>query len=701
MAKYKVENDLGCGFMGAIFQLRSYKFRKPSVHSLPSKATHNVVNDQSKNNSKMPTIHESKTLKNTDSEVAILDFHRKRIDQKPARKSTSDLLGRSNSHRKLQSRRLSDVTRSSTSFSGNSSQTKKVPQNQESKIQKEPTGNSLELARINTDHPQSNDSKATSGNVMLCGHLGNLKNTGSLLGNNSPNFTAKTLSYLNRNSQEMKTTGNKGGMGNIVRRNSEELGQFQSPRNRVDPEVLKSMGNEAYKQERFGEALALYDRAIALDSNQATYHSNKSAALIGLGRLMEAILECEEAIRLDPSYLRAHQRLATLYIRLGETEKALDHFNCTGACADSQFIVQAQAIQNHLNNCREARKANRWNTLLKETQCAISVGADSAPQVYALQSEALLNLLRHQEAYNTYQKIPNFAFDSCTKFFGLAGSAYLLMIGAQVYLTAGRFEDAVAAAQQAARLDPSNKEVSAMVKRVRAVESARMSGNLLFTASKFKEACAVYNEGLEHDPYNSVLLSNRAACRSKLSQFEKAIEDCTSALDVKPSYSKARLRRADCNCKLERWEASIQDYEMLLREKPGDEEVARALFEAQLQFKKQHSEDIKDLKFGSNLVLISSKDRFRHYVTSPGMSVVLFCNKETHKQVLLSLEQICKRFPSVNFLKVEIEDHPYLAKTETVSSIPAFKIYKNGSRVKEIPGNNRELLERSVQLYSS
>jgi len=73
---------------------------------------------------------------------------------------------------------------------------------------------------------------------------------------------------------------------------------------------------------------------------------------------------------------------------------------------------------------------------------------------------------------------------------------------------------------------------------------------------------------------------------------------------------------------LERWEAAIQDYEMLLREKPGDEEVARALFETQLQLKMLRGEDIKDLKFGSNLFFISTNDRFRHYVTSPGKSLL-------------------------------------------------------------------------------
>ncbi|KAE8653906.1 Tetratricopeptide repeat-containing protein, putative isoform 2 [Hibiscus syriacus] len=342
-------------------------------------------------------------------------------------------------------------------------------------------------------------------------------------------------------------------MGNIIRKPSVEFKRFRG----LDFEVLKKMGNEAYNRGRFEEALTLYEQASCLGPKKATYHCNKSAALLRLGSVMEAVVECKEAIQLDPTYCRAHHHW----------EKQNKHWITTNMLEIMPTPTTLLKLRLSITalRCADAQKSKEWNTLLKETQCAITSGVDSAPVVYALQTEAFLKLNRHQEAYTSHSKGTNFAVESCINFFGMAVSAYLLMIKALVFMVSGRLDDAISAAQHAARLDPHNKEITLVIKQTRAVSSARLS----------------------------VLLCNRAACRSKLGQFKEAIEDCTVALKVQPSYSKARLRRADCNGKLERWEVAIQDYEILIRETPGDDEVDRALFKARIQLKKQRAEEFK------------------------------------------------------------------------------------------------------------
>lgn len=72
--------------------------------------------------------------------------------------------------------------------------------------------------------------------------------------------------------------------------------------------------------------------------------------------------------------------------RLGEAEQALFHYKHAGNHADSTEIAEAQALNQCLKRCSDAQKLNEWNTLLKETQCAITSGVDSAPQVSVLYS---------------------------------------------------------------------------------------------------------------------------------------------------------------------------------------------------------------------------------------------------------------------------------------------------------------------------
>ncbi|KAL2906046.1 TPR repeat-containing thioredoxin TTL1 [Bienertia sinuspersici] len=603
-----------------------------------------------------------------------------------------------------------DTTVVPVSKTSTSAQKQNQNTNTKKTVPKQSLGISGELEMMIAEQQQkgrggANLLRVSSGNVMVNSSLGNLRQPGGT-----------TYTYTKPEERQSPRTNNfaskysNTGIGNIVSKKQIEVVAKTTAETslcralscRMDPEELKILGNEDYKNGNFAEALALYERAIDLDPTKASYRSNKSAALTALGRLLEAVFECKEAIVMEPHYHRAHHRLGNLYLRLGEAEKAIYHFKQAGPEADPDVMGQAKVVLGHLKKCDDAKRLKDWHTVLKESGNAVTAGADSAPMIFALQAEAYLKLHRPQDAVTTLTNGPNFDVDQCTKFLGPAGNAMVLVIRSQVDMAAGRFDDAMEAIQQASKLDPSNRDVSVVTRRIRAVSTARSHGNDLFKEGRFSEACVAYGQGLEHDPYNSLLLCNRAACRVKLGQFEKALEDSTAALQSRPSYTKARLRRADCNFKLQNWEASVRDYEILLQESPGDEDVAKAYFEALMQLKKQHGEDVSNMRFGNDGVIkIQSNEHFKNVTSWPGLSVALFCKRPSNRQTLQFFEQLCKRYPAIKFLKVEVEDYQNLVKSEGVCSIPAFKIYRSGSRVKEIPGEDHDSLENSIKGYTS
>lgn len=283
----KVGNELGCGFMERIFHLKSPRLRNSLVHSLPVKANNNdhLKNDSNLSPKKVKTI----------SNITTLIKNPKRISDTTSRSSASSSSTGSSTHKRIEQNCNTN--------------------DEDVKLQIESTRNSPQLARIRTTRPRDNENKS------VVKEFTPLKLTGNLLVNNTPR--RKSVECLPKHSELNSVSSfynsknaRKLVIGNIMRKNSNELAHFLSQRNNsIEPEVLKSMGNEAYKKGDFEEALALYDKAISLDSNKATYRCNKSAALIGLGRFQEAIMECEDSIRLDPSYERAHNRLATIYFR--------------------------------------------------------------------------------------------------------------------------------------------------------------------------------------------------------------------------------------------------------------------------------------------------------------------------------------------------------------------------------------------------
>ena len=170
------------------------------------------------------------------------------------------------------------------------------------------------------------------------------------------------------------------GRGNIY--SAGEGLQMKKMLSSADPEEVKRAGNEQYKKGSFQEALTLYDRAVQLAPHKASYRSNRAAALTGMGKIPEAVRECEEAIKLDPTYFRAHQRLASLLLRLGRIQSAKKHVKLSGQQSDIGELQRIARVERHVTKCLEARKSGDWEAVMRESDAAVVAGADSAPQVW-------------------------------------------------------------------------------------------------------------------------------------------------------------------------------------------------------------------------------------------------------------------------------------------------------------------------------
>jgi tetratricopeptide (TPR) repeat protein len=93
---------------------------------------------------------------------------------------------------------------------------------------------------------------------------------------------------------------------------------------------------------RLEEALAAYDRALALDPDNAWVHSNRGVALQLLGRLEEALAAYDRALALDPDNAWAHSNRGVALRALGRLEEAL-------AAYDQALVLDPDYTDAHEN----------------------------------------------------------------------------------------------------------------------------------------------------------------------------------------------------------------------------------------------------------------------------------------------------------------------------------------------------------------
>lgn len=82
-----------------------------------------------------------------------------------------------------------------------------------------------------------------------------------------------------------------------------------SAEDKASAEKLKAAGNSQITTKSYDAAIDSYTKAIALDASNPVYYSNRAAAYASKGDHLSAVQDSEQAIEVDPAFVKAYSRL--------------------------------------------------------------------------------------------------------------------------------------------------------------------------------------------------------------------------------------------------------------------------------------------------------------------------------------------------------------------------------------------------------
>jgi Flp pilus assembly protein TadD len=209
---------------------------------------------------------------------------------------------------------------------------------------------------------------------------------------------------------------------------------------RIKPDYVEAhdnLGNALLRLGRMPEAIAEFAAAVRIKPDAAEPHYNMGNALLQSGRVSEAIAEYVAGLRIKPDYAEAHSNLGNALLRLGKVPEAIAEFTAA-------VRIKPDDAEAHNNLGVALVRRGRISEAVAEYREALRLRPDWPPALanlaWILATDKDANLRNAGEAVQLAERLG-----------AVMGNrqAGVLDILAAAYAEAGRFSDAVQAAQKA------------------------------------------------------------------------------------------------------------------------------------------------------------------------------------------------------------------------------------------------------------
>jgi len=407
----------------------------------------------------------------------------------------------------------------------------------------------------------------------------------------------------------------------------------------------------------------------------ASYYSNRAAASTMILRYEDAMFDCDRAVDLDPTLVKARVRKAKVLTSLGRWKEASQAYGralvydpndaaMVGAAEEVKRLERRFDLLAMLLDGGKKEKVQVYPYMemppLKESKQALNqinlvlVSSPESVQLLLYKVRALVYLHNVQEAYALSTSLMRRSTESSSSAaqHGSAASTkgereqLLLLYRAHCLYCMGNLDDAVKHARQILSGDPDSKPAFAMHRLFKTLGKKKAEADAAYKSHRFDDSVKLYTEALGLAPgganrggglYRAKLFFNRASANANLRDHRAVVADCTDALRCDSDYLKAYTRRAaskllvassegdddlvDAETAQRRGREALQDYERAMElSAPGGSlaneavhaDVKKKIQAAQVQIKRMGKKDLyKTLEVGRDATDAEVKKCYR------------------------------------------------------------------------------------------
>ncbi|KAF7731599.1 TOM (translocase of outer membrane) complex component [Apophysomyces ossiformis] len=355
-------------------------------------------------------------------------------------------------------------------------------------------------------------------------------------------------------------------------------------------QALKTKGNSQFSSRKYAEAVELYTQAIRFKKDPI-FFSNRAACFANLGQNERVIEDCNEALKLDPVYVKALNRRAQALEKKGQLSDSLYDFTCVCILDGFKNETAAKSMERLLKQVSETKAKEMMKVIQAKkphlpSPTFVTAYLDSfrpvTPDLSSITDE------ESGDAYyaKAYRAVANkdyeTAVEACERAVTLGCSrAYqalaLNMYGTFVFLK-GNTKDALEYFNKAIEADP--KFVQSYIKR----SSIFMEqGDVPSTFKQFEEAIAINpsDPDIYYHRGQGVLITMKDA-KSVLTKslvnyisgnYDAAAKDYSESIKLDDSFVYAHIQLGVVQYKLGSISSSMTTFNNTLKKFPNSADV--------------------------------------------------------------------------------------------------------------------------------